>query len=203
MYKVFIEKREPHPAVDCEMISVTVSIDATKPYDITIDEWGCIKEAVKTLADGSQEHLFGISGPSCRFDLSCITEDKEFGIIATSEHYYIRTEYEDASLFRIPDSKRITCVGDFYGNPEDAYIDPEEKFCVIVGCGIIKYNLSEPFEEYTYNTVTDQWVETGRDGDIEWCDHIEAVTDSHIIVSCEGTDERYYYLRTLKKVPLA
>ncbi len=68
-----------------------------------------------------------------------IIDEKEWGILAESEHYYIKKEYEDASLYRKPDSKHIACVGDFYGDPEDAYIDPEERFCITIGCGIIKY----------------------------------------------------------------
>lgn len=42
----------------------------------------------------------------------------------------------------------------------------------------------------------------GREGDIEWCDCIEEVTDSYIIVSCEGEDRRRFNLETLEKEDL-
>ena len=45
----------------------------------------------------------------------------------------------------------MASVGHFYGDPDAAYIDPEERFCITIGCGIIKYNLCEPFEGYMYN----------------------------------------------------
>ena len=87
-----------------------------------------------------------------------------------------------------------------YGDPEDAYIDPEERFCVTVGCGIIKYNLCEPFEGYMYNRNTSQWIETGREGDIEWCDRIDEVTEEYIAVSLEGGDKKKFDINTLAPV---
>lgn len=97
-------------------------------------------------------------------------------------------------------TRRITCVGDFYGDPSDAYIDLDERFCITIGCGIIKYNLQEPYEEYMYDRDNSQWIEVGREGDdIEWCDRIEEVTDSYIIVSLEGEEKRRFNLNTLKK----
>ena len=119
-------------------------------------------------------------------------------ILAESEHFYILGSYEAASLYRKPDSKYVACVGDFYGDPEDAYIDPEERFCITIGCGIIKYNLCEPFEEYRYDRETPQWIETGREGNIEWCDRIDEVTDSYISVSLNGEDKRKFNINTLE-----
>lgn len=81
----------------------------------------------------------------------------------------------------------------------DAYIDPEERFCIVIGCGIIKYNLEKPFDEYSYDTVTPQWIETGRTDEIEWCDKIEEVTESYVTVSLGGADKRIFDLKTLAK----
>ena len=120
-------------------------------------------------------------------------------ILAESEHYYIQKDFEEATLYLKDGSKRITCVGDFYGDPLDAYIDPEEKFCIVIGCGIIKYNLAEPFAEYSYNMVTPQWIETGRTGDIEWCDKIEEVTTKEIVVSNAGNEKGVFDLETLAR----
>ena len=200
MYKVYITKREYVEEIDNEMISDYISVEAVKPYDVTDDEWNCIEQIVCELAKGEKHSCKDVDGPGCRFDLNCIINDEDWDILAESEHYYIKGEYEDASLFRKSDSKRIASVGDFYGDPMDAYIDPEERFCITIGCGIIKYNLVEPFEGYMYDRDTDQWVEVGREPDnIEWCDVIEEVTDSYIIVSCEGTDRRRFNLETLQK----
>ena len=63
----------------------------------------------------------------------------------------------------------------------------------------VKYYLNEPFEIYMYNRVTPQWIEVGVTNDSEPCDKIEEVTDSYIIVSCEGTDRRKFNLETLEK----
>ena len=126
---------------------------------------------------------------------------KEY-ILAESENYYIKADYEAALLYKKSDSKKIACIGDFYGEPQDAYIDLDEKFCITIGCGIIKYNLAEPFESYVYDRNSPQWIETGRTGDIEWCDKIEEVTDSYIIVSQDGDDKRKFDINTLKKIPM-
>lgn len=77
-------------------------------------------------------------------------------IIAESENYIIKGEYEDATLIRKSDGSRIACVGNFYGDPVDGIIDINEKFCVTVGCGVIVYRLKEPFESYMYNRITEQ-----------------------------------------------
>jgi len=53
-----------------------------------------------------------------------------------------------------------------------------------------------------YDRKTTQWIETGRVGDIEWCDCIEEVADSYIIVSCEGGNRRRFNLETLLKEEL-
>ena len=197
MYKVLIEKSEKHPALDCDMLSDFISIGAVKPYDLSEAEWDCIKQIVMNLAGQDCDSRKQINGPGCQFTLTRMVDDMDGDILTESEHYFIRRENEEAVLYRKPDSKRITCVGDFYGDPDDAYIDPLERFCITIGCGIIKYNLTEPFEEYMYDMETPQWIEIGREGDIEWCDRIEEVTDSYILVSCEGADIRRFNLHTL------
>ena len=106
--------------------------------------------------------------------------------IAESENYIIKGEYEDASLIRKTDGSRITCVGDFYGDPAAGIIDKNEKFCVTVGCGVIVYRLKEPFEDYMYNTITDQWYEFGREPDnTEWIEEVKQISDDEV----EITDE--------------
>lgn len=202
MYKVYIEKREYNSTTDCEWIFDFVSVDANKPDEVSEEEWDSIREFVKELAKGDKTEVIGIDGKKCKYDLHSMIEERDWGILAESENYYIRAEDEDATIFSKPNSKRIASVADHYGDPEDAYIDPEERFCITVGCGLIKYNLTEPFEDYMYDRNTSQWIEVGREGDIEWCDCIEAVTDSYIIVSCDGEDRRRFNLETLEKEDL-
>ena len=90
--------------------------------------------------------------------------------------------------------------GDFYGEANDGYIDPKERFCITVGYGIIKYNMTEPFEGFMYDRDTTQWIEIGNDKDnVEECDKIEEVTDTHVTVSFEGGDIRRFKLSDLSK----
>lgn len=198
--KVSIKRYGKQAGTDFVSFSSFISVDAVKPYDLEEQEWNTIRPFVEKLLHGESKNYKDITVADHWFELYLMEDEWEWGILAESEHYFIVSEYEDASIYRKPDSKRITCVGDFYGDPEDAYIDPEERFCITIGCGIIKYNLKEPFEEYMYNRNTPQWVEVGREGDdIEWCDQIEEVTDSYIIVSLEGEERRRFNLNTLEK----
>lgn len=101
--------------------------------------------------------------------------------IAESENYILRGEYEGAELIQKSDGKRITSVGDFYGEPIAGIIDKNEKYCVTVGCGVIVYKLIEPFEEYMYNRNTKQWFEFGRGPEnIEWTNSVKQVSDNEI-----------------------
>ena len=202
MYKVIIKKIVRYPGNDWDTIIQSFSLDAVKPFDLSEAEWEAIYPYVLKLANGEAEYFKRIVGPNCYFDLVCVHDDKEYGILCESEHYFVYRDYEGASLYQKPASKYITCVGDFYGEPEDAFIDSQEKICITIGCGIIKYNLCEPFEMYMYDRNTPQWIETGREGDIEWCDRIEEVTDSYIIVSSEGEDKRKFDINTLKKISM-
>lgn len=197
--KIYIKRYENKPDLGTAFLSTMVSVDGVKPYDISEDEWELICPFVEEIIKGKADNHKDIQVPMGRYDLHAIVDEKEWGILAESKHYYIRREYEDASIYSKPDSRHIACVGDFYGEPKDAYIDPGERFCISIGCGIIKYMLQEPFEEYMYDRDTSQWIEVGRVGDIEWCDKIEEVTESYVEVSLEGEDMRRFNLETFQK----
>lgn len=197
--KIFIKRYEHKNEDNSTFYKTGVSVDAVKPYMISDSEWDILRPYVEEINEGKTDSHKDIRIPSGWYELYAINDEKEWGILAESEHFYIRREYEDASIYRKPDSKYIACVGHFYGEPEDAYIDPAERFCITIGCGIIKYMLQEPYEGYTYDKDTPQWIEVGREGDIEWCDHIEKVTDSYVEVSFEGEDRRRFDLETLEK----
>jgi hypothetical protein len=81
-------------------------------------------------------------------------------ILARSQRYVISHEYEVVFLER--EGRKDVIIGDFYGDPECAIIDRDERWCLMAGCGLIMYQLRAPFQPYTYDTVSDQWVELFR-----------------------------------------
>ena len=198
--KIWITRYTRKPEDEITRMERMISLDAVKPFELPEDEWEMLQPYISEIVGGrSSEHKNIVYGNS-RFEIYRIDNDLEGGILAESKNYYILRDYEEAELYRKPDSKYVASVGDFYGDPEDAYIDPEERFCVMVGCGIIKYNLCEPFEGYMYNRNTSQWIETGREGDIEWCDRIDEVTEEYIAVTLEGGDKKKFDINTLAPV---
>ena len=110
----------------------------------------------------------------------------EFG---RSQHFSLSTEFETVWLDG-PDVPPDLVIGDFYGNMNDAAIDPDERWCVMVGCGIIVYRLGPPWKEYSYPSpapvpngdlyqviaVDDpsrQWWECGRKPPVLWIAEVE------------------------------
>jgi ribosomal protein L37AE/L43A len=198
--KIWITKHTKKPEDLILHVENMISLDAVKPYKMPEEEWEAILPYVNEIVSGAASGQKNIAYGNSRFDISRIENDSEAGILAESKRYYILRDYEEAELYRKPDSKYVASVGHFYGDPEDAYIDSEEKFCITIGCGIIKYNLCDPFEGYMYDRNTPQWVETGREGDIEWCDHIDEVTEDYIVVSLEGEEKRKHDINTLELI---
>lgn len=94
-------------------------------------------------------------------------------ILAQSDKYIISHEYEVVFL-RVIEEDREIVIGDFYGDPETAFISSDERYCVVGGCGLIVYYLKEPFIEFEYHKTTNQWIEffRGRD-DFWWVSNIE------------------------------
>lgn len=83
-------------------------------------------------------------------------------ILAESQNYKIVSEYEYVNLIFKNSDKEVQ-IGHSYGDPEGAFIDLHEKYCVMYGCGVIVYFLNDPFEKYWYCKSTKQWVEYGRE----------------------------------------
>ena len=82
------------------------------------------------------------------------------------------------------------------------FFDAEEKYCVTIGNGIIKYFLHEPFEEYSRSKTSKQWIETGRTPDGDWFDRFEEITPAYIVVSWRGEKKsmRKFDLGTLEEI---
>ena len=89
MYKVFITKSEFHSGYGCDYIEEYVSIDAVKPYDISDEDWLCIKNQVEELAAGKNESFKNLPVNDCHYNLTCITEDSDWCILAESKHFFI------------------------------------------------------------------------------------------------------------------
>lgn len=100
-------------------------------------------------------------------------------LLAESEHYMVYGEYENVMMI-IKESQKKILIGDFYGNPQGAIITEDETYCIMWGCGVIIYYLTEPFMEYEYNIQTRQWKEWGRNGVDVWIENIESINDKTV-----------------------
>lgn len=104
--------------------------------------------------------------------------------IAESIHYEVYKEYETV-LLKIKTSNKVVTIGDFYGDVEKAVISSKEKYCVMVGCGIIVYFLSEPFNPYEYDRKCSQWKEWHRTGNI-WIHDVTLENNDIIEIQMEN-----------------
>lgn len=83
-------------------------------------------------------------------------------ILAQSNNFVIHHEYETVYLtFRNSNAQDVV-IGDFYGDPNTAFIDDDENYCAVGGCGLIIYYLNKPFAPYQYDKKSKQWVELFR-----------------------------------------
>lgn len=109
-------------------------------------------------------------------------------ILKESNNLLVTNEYEKVFL-HFKQTNRKICIGDFYGDPQAAEISNDEKFCVMVGCGLIIYYLHEPYEEFRYGTSTKQWKELFRESGKEWwIEDVEIVDNSTIMFTVEAVD---------------
>ena len=105
--------------------------------------------------------------------------------LAQSENYVVEHEYE--TVFLSSKNKRLLVIGDFYGDPEVAVIDRDEKWCAMGGCGVIVYWLEEPFSPYQYDISRSQYFELHRTkSDIWWIEAIKQLGPNEIDVRLAG-----------------
>jgi hypothetical protein len=92
-------------------------------------------------------------------------------LLAHSRQYQITAEYETVYL-TLPDGQ-VVVIGDFYGDPRAALIAWHEQWCIIVGGGLLVYQLRAPFAPNTSPDANPQWTALFRTPHQEWW--IEAV----------------------------
>lgn len=99
-------------------------------------------------------------------------------ILAENKNYKVTYEYEMVTLhFKTNDRKPIY-IGDFYGDPDSAIISWDEKYIAITGCGIIIYNLQEPFSEYYGDESSKQYfVFNNTEPNIWWTSNVHQSVD--------------------------
>jgi len=78
--------------------------------------------------------------------------------LATSENFTIGHEYENAFLSspRLP--RGSVYLGDFYGDPDVALIEKDEKWCAVGGCGLVIYRIEEPFPDVDKHKPSTQYT---------------------------------------------
>lgn len=105
-------------------------------------------------------------------------------LLAKSAHYQVYREYEMV-LLKIKSTGKIVLIGDFYGDVSKVLLSPSEKYCIMAGCGVIVYQLQEPYIPYEYEKDCDQWVEWDRNGSV-WIDDIVLQNDILSIINDTG-----------------
>ena len=89
-------------------------------------------------------------------------------VLARSQNYEVSHKFEVVTLVCFSTPGRNIVIGDFYGDPTAAIVDKKERFVIMIGCGMIIYYLSEPFETYQYHLQNPQWKELFRTVDNQW-----------------------------------
>lgn len=99
-------------------------------------------------------------------------------ILAESPRYSIYHYHEAVYLHFKSGLRADVVIGDFYGDPQTAYLAPDETYCVVAGCGLILYYLQTPFAAYCYDQPQANWWEWGRQPDnIYWIECVYAPVD--------------------------
>lgn len=106
-------------------------------------------------------------------------------ILDESKNYIVTHTYETVYLINKFNYSKII-IGDFYGEPNGAIIDADECFVVVYGCGVILYFLQPPFQEYSYETNTSQWLEWGRIKPIMWVDKVVPLDNNRMKIILEN-----------------
>ena len=112
-------------------------------------------------------------------------------ILAENDKFIVWNDYEIAYL-TIKDSGKDVVIGDFYGDAVCAMIDAGNRYCVIGGCGVIVYYLTEPYMPYRYGCSTAQWTEYYREGDY-WVKELRQIDRDGVMVKFESGENVLIY----------
>ena len=89
--------------------------------------------------------------------------------LAESKNYKVTSEYESVTLhLKNKLLKQSVYIGYLYGDPDCAIISKDEKYLVVAGCGLLIYNLLEPFNEVCIDQPTFQYSEFFNNADNVW-----------------------------------
>lgn len=118
------------------------------------------------------------------FDYVQLSQSKSYKIIHLYESAYI-APLQSSDIYQYIE------IGDFYGNPEVAIIDQNEKWCAIGGCGLIIYFIQEPFTPYQYDQESSQYFEIHRSPpSIWWIEDLQQISQSKILITLEDSQTR-------------
>lgn len=118
------------------------------------------------------------------FDYVQLSQSKSYKIIHLYESAYI-APLQSSDIYQYIE------IGDFYGNPEVAIIDQNEKWCAVGGCGLIIYFIQEPFTPYQYDQECSQYFEIHRSPpSIWWIGDLQQISQSKILITLEDSQTR-------------
>ena len=126
-------------------------------------------------------------------------EAKFPNVLAESEHFLININADYAELIRKEDYRTLVSAGKHLGRAKDAYIDPNEKFTITVGDGIVKYEIKDKYEKFYYEMEKPYTISTGNEDNILYLEHIEKVTDLFVEVSDDSGEIHRFNLNTLER----
>lgn len=102
-------------------------------------------------------------------------------ILAESSHYRITSEFETVFLEDTINRTKIV-IGEFYGDPEGAFIDRSERFAVVYGCSLLVHPLDPSCrairKEFRF----------GQNEAIQWIEHAAQTEDDSIRLVMESGD---------------
>lgn len=110
-------------------------------------------------------------------------------VLCKNNLYVIEHEFETVFL-RNRSNGSFVCIGDFYGDPTDAIIDTDNRFCAVCGCGIIVYYIKKPFLSYQYHKSTSQWQEFFRSEQL-YFESLRQKSQNEIIAVSEYGEEMH------------
>lgn len=107
-------------------------------------------------------------------------------ILAESNNFLITNIFETTYLIKKHqcNSKNRIIIGTFYGDPQTAIIDKEEKWCAIAGEGLIIYFLRDPFSSYKENQVSSQFFSKYKnESNIKWIQQLVQLSANQILIT--------------------